>query len=62
MKIKARTVFGFLLTIIDFYCDSYNNLRAICVNSKGDILEYWAKELTIIDEEYLPKGASYDGT
>lgn len=61
MKIKARTVFGVLLTIIHIYCDQYDNVRAICVNSKGEILDRILRDLIVIDKDYLPKGEGYNG-
>lgn len=61
MNIKARTVFGFLLTIIHIYSDQYDNVRAICVNNKGEILDRILRDLIVIDKDYLPKGEGYNG-
>lgn len=54
MKIKAKTVYDDIVTIVGFVVDNnYNsehNIRAIIVDGKGNLCDYSIKKLLVLQE------------
>lgn len=57
MKIKAKTLFGELVTIVQIEVSSDDDVfdLAVVVDKEGNITVRRINTLTVIDEEYLPK-------
>lgn len=54
MNIKALAFGKWPVTIVYIYPEDFSTLNAVCVTPNGVFENYYLKDLTVVDADYLP--------